>query len=115
MLGTRFAAKPIALDIPIMVTGMSWGALSLNAKAALAKGAAMVGSSNTTGDGGMLREERDNSKYLIYEVLPIRYGLNIHDLLAGRRHRADDRAGRQARDGRAAAGRKGLRHDREAA
>src|SRR5579871_4353069 len=80
VLGTRYAAKPIELDIPIMVTGMSWGALSLHAKAALAKGAAMVGSSNTTGDGGMLRAERDNSRTLIYEVLPSRYGLNIHHL-----------------------------------
>lgn len=80
VLGTRYAAKPIELDIPIMVTGMSWGALSLNAKTALAKGAAMVGSSNTTGDGGMLRAERDHSRTLIYEVLPSRYGLNIHDL-----------------------------------
>jgi glutamate synthase domain-containing protein 2 len=80
VLGTRHAEKPIELDIPIMITGMSWGALSLNAKTALAKGAAMAGSSNTTGDGGMLRAERDNSKYLIYEVLPSRYGINIHDM-----------------------------------
>jgi glutamate synthase domain-containing protein 2 len=80
VLGTRYARKPIELDIPIMITGMSWGALSLNAKTALAKGAAMAGSSNTTGDGGMLRAERDNSKYLIYEVLPSRYGINIHDM-----------------------------------
>lgn len=80
VLGTRFAAKPIELDIPIMVTGMSWGALSRHAKTALAKGAAMVGSSNTTGDGGMLKEEREESKYLVYEVLPSRYGLNIHHL-----------------------------------
>jgi glutamate synthase domain-containing protein 2 len=80
ILGTRHAEKPIELDIPIMITGMSWGALSLNAKTALAKGAAMAGSSNTTGDGGMLRAERDNSKYLIYEVLPSRYGINIHDM-----------------------------------
>jgi glutamate synthase domain-containing protein 2 len=79
-LGTRYAAQPLELDIPIMVTGMSWGALSRHAKAALAKGAAMVGSSNTTGDGGMLPEERAYSKYLIYEVLPSRYGLNIHHL-----------------------------------
>src|SRR5207247_5985846 len=43
VLGTRFAEKPIVLDVPVMVTGMSWGALSLNAKAALAKGAAQVG------------------------------------------------------------------------
>src|SRR5579864_9508336 len=42
VLGTRYAARPIELDIPIMVTGMSWGALSLNAKTALARGAALV-------------------------------------------------------------------------
>lgn len=80
VLGTRFAEKPIELDIPIMVTGMSWGALSYNAKVALAKGAAQVGSSNTTGDGGMLPAERENSRTLIYEVLPSRYGINVHDL-----------------------------------
>jgi glutamate synthase domain-containing protein 2 len=80
VLGTRFAEKPIELDVPIMVTGMSWGALSLNAKTALAKGAAQVGSSNTTGDGGMLMVEREHSRTLVYEVLPSRYGLNIHHL-----------------------------------
>ncbi len=80
VLGTRFAKKPVELDIPVMITGMSWGALSLNAKVALARGAARVGSSNTTGDGGMLEAERENSKVLIYEVLPSRYGINIHHM-----------------------------------
>jgi glutamate synthase domain-containing protein 2 len=80
VLGTRFAKKPIELDIPIMITGMSWGALSYNAKAALAKGAAVVGSSNTTGDGGMLMAERENSRTLVYEVLPSRYGINVHHM-----------------------------------
>lgn len=80
LLGTRFASQPIELDVPVMITGMSWGALSYNAKAALAKGAASVGSSNTTGDGGMLMAERENSKTLIYEVLPSRYGINIHHM-----------------------------------
>jgi hypothetical protein len=80
VLGARFAAKPLELDIPIMVAGMSWGALSLNAKAAFARGTAKVGSSNTTGDGGMLQAERENAKNLVYEVLPSRYGINIHDL-----------------------------------
>ena len=80
VLGTRFAKKPIELDIPIMITGMSWGALSFNAKVALAKGAAAVGSSNTTGDGGMLTAEREHSRTLIYEVLPSRYGINIHHM-----------------------------------
>jgi glutamate synthase domain-containing protein 2 len=82
VLGKRHARKPIELDTPVMITGMSWGALSFNAKVALARGAAAVGSSNTTGDGGMLRAERENSKTLIYEVLPSRYGINTHDLLA---------------------------------
>ena len=80
VLGTRFAQRPIVLDLPLMITGMSWGALSYNAKVALAKGAAQVGASNTTGDGGMLPAEREHSKTLIYEVLPSRYGINIHHL-----------------------------------
>src|SRR5713226_671257 len=80
VLGTRFAKKPIELSIPIMITGMSWGALSFNAKTALAKGAASAGSSNTTGDGGMLMAERENSRTLIYEVLPSRYGIDIHHM-----------------------------------
>ena len=80
VLGKRHASKPIRLDIPVMITGMSWGALSYNAKVALARGASAVGSSNTTGDGGMLQAERENSKTLIYEVLPSRYGINVHDM-----------------------------------
>ena len=96
VLGTRFAEKPIELDIPIMITGMSWGALSYNAKVALAEGAARVGSSNTTGDGGMLRAEREHSKTLVYEVLPSRYGINIHDARSADAIELDHRAGRQA-------------------
>ena len=80
VLGKRYAPKPIALDIPVMITGMSWGALSYNAKVALARGASAVGSSNTTGDGGTLKAERENSKTLVYEVLPSRYGINVHDM-----------------------------------
>ena len=70
VLGTRYAKKPIELDIPVMITGMSWGALSYNAKVALAQGARAAGTSTTTGDGGMLPAERENSRVLIYEVLP---------------------------------------------
>ena len=54
ILGTRHAQKPIELEIPVMITGMSFGALSYNAKVALAAGAPMAGTSTTTGDGGML-------------------------------------------------------------
>src|SRR5215470_4779104 len=80
VLGTRHAEKPVELDIPIMVTGMSYGALSYNAKVALARGARRAGTSTTTGDGGMLPAERENSRVLIYEVLPSRYGINVHHL-----------------------------------
>src|SRR5881409_370666 len=81
-LGTRYAKRPIELDIPVMITGMSWGALSYNAKVALAQGARRLGSSTTTGDGGMLPAEREHSRVLVYEVLPSRYGLNVHHLRA---------------------------------
>ena len=80
IIGTRYAAKPIDLATPITIAGMSYGALSGNAKAALGKAASRVGTSTTTGDGGMLDAERENSKQLVYEVLPSRYGANPYDL-----------------------------------
>ncbi len=82
VLGARFAKKPIEVEIPVMITGMSFGALSYNAKVALARAASRVGTSTTTGDGGMLPAERENSKILIYEVLPSRYGIDIHHMKA---------------------------------
>src|SRR5437016_13354078 len=80
VLGTRFASQPIELEIPLMVTGMSFGALSRNAKAALARGANQAGTSTTTGDGGMLDLERTESRVMVYEVLPSRYGINVQHL-----------------------------------
>src|ERR1700726_50231 len=50
VLGARFAKKPIELDIPIYITGMSFGALSLEAKMALAKGASMAGTATCYAD-----------------------------------------------------------------
>ena len=79
-LGTRFAKKPIELDIPITIAGMSFGALSGQAKEALGRGASAVGTSTTTGDGGMTTEERGHSSKLIYQYLPSRYGMNPDDL-----------------------------------
>jgi methylamine---glutamate N-methyltransferase subunit C len=75
-LGTRFAAKPIELKIPITVAGMSFGALGANAKRALGLGASLVGTCTTTGDGGMSEEERSASTILVYQVLPSRYGFD---------------------------------------
>ena len=79
-LGTRYASKPLELDIPITIAGMSFGALSGRAKEALGRGASMAGTYTTTGDGGMTPEERGQSRNLVYQLLPSRYGMNPDDL-----------------------------------
>jgi len=79
-LGTRHAKNPLQLDIPITIAGMSFGALSGPAKEALGRGASIAGTSTTTGDGGMTPEERGQSKNLVYQLLPSRYGMNPEDL-----------------------------------
>ena len=80
VLGSRFAEKPLELAIPITIAGMSFGALSANAKEALGRGATEMGTSTTTGDGGMTAEERAHSAKLVYQYLPSRYGMNPNDL-----------------------------------
>ncbi|MCS2611138.1 FMN-binding glutamate synthase family protein [Halomonas dongshanensis] len=79
-LGTRYAKKPIVIDTPVTIAGMSFGALSAQAKEALGRGASEVGTSTTTGDGGMTAEERGQSSKLVYQYLPSRYGMNPDDL-----------------------------------
>ncbi|BAF87498.1 glutamate synthase family protein [Azorhizobium caulinodans ORS 571] len=80
VLGTRFAKKPVRLRTPVTIAGMSFGALSANAKEALGRGASAMGTSTTTGDGGMTPEERQSSQTLVYQYLPSRYGMNPNDL-----------------------------------
>ena len=80
VLGTRHAQQPIELDIPITIAGMSFGALSANCKEAIGRAASEMGTSTTTGDGGMTPEERQSSKTLIYQCLPSRYGFDPDDV-----------------------------------
>jgi len=80
VLGDRFASKPIHLKIPVTIAGMSFGSLSAQAKEALGRGASAMGTSTTTGDGGMTDEERRHSTQLVYQYLPSRYGMNPDDL-----------------------------------
>ena len=81
VLGARFAKKPIELDIPVYITGMSFGALSLEAKMALAKGASMAGTATCSGEGGMIPPERDLSTKWYYQIIQSRYGFNPHHLM----------------------------------
>ena len=80
VLGTRHARKPVVISTPVTIAGMSFGALSAQAKEALGRGASEIGTSTTTGDGGMTPEERGQSSRLVYQYLPSRYGMNPDDL-----------------------------------
>ncbi|MDG2262360.1 MAG: glutamate synthase-related protein, partial [Actinomycetota bacterium] len=80
VIGEATSAKPVRLDIPITIAGMSFGSLSGPAKEALGRGANAAGTSTTTGDGGMTQEERVHSKTLVYQYLPSRYGMNPDDI-----------------------------------
>lgn len=71
------AKKPLTLDTPIFVSDMSFGALSEEAKTALAMGAEMAGTGICSGEGGMLPEEQaENSKYF-YELASGKFGWDI--------------------------------------
>ncbi|MDJ0663633.1 MAG: glutamate synthase-related protein [Acidimicrobiia bacterium] len=78
-IGPR-AGKPLTLEIPIFVSDMSFGALSLEAKVALARGAELAGTGICSGEGGMLPEEQEaNSRYL-YELASARFGFSMDKL-----------------------------------
>jgi glutamate synthase domain-containing protein 2/nitrite reductase/ring-hydroxylating ferredoxin subunit len=74
------AARPLWLDIPIFVSDMSFGALSQEAKTALARGAERAGTGICSGEGGMLPEEQaENSRYF-YELASARFGWSFDHL-----------------------------------
>ena len=79
ILGPR-AKQPLVLDIPIYITGMSFGALSYEAKIALARGATMAGTATCSGEGGMIPDERRYSMKWFYQCIQSRYGFNPHHL-----------------------------------
>ena len=74
------AQKPLELKIPLFVSDMSFGALSEEAKTALARGAELAGTGICSGEGGMLPEEQaENSRYF-YELASAKFGFKM-DLL----------------------------------
>jgi nitrite reductase/ring-hydroxylating ferredoxin subunit len=70
------AKKPLRLDIPLFVSDMSFGALSEEAKTALAKGAELAGTGICSGEGGMLPEEQAANSRYFYELASARFGFS---------------------------------------
>jgi len=81
-LGARFAKKPLVIETPIMISGLSYGALSKEAKTALAKSTRLVGTSINNGEGGLLPDERDNSYRQVVQICPSRFGFSYSNIEA---------------------------------
>ncbi|MEI6890562.1 MAG: glutamate synthase-related protein [Pontiella sp.] len=69
------ARKPMVLETPLMISHMSYGALSKEAKMALAKGSARAGAGMCSGEGGILPESHDAAYKYIFEYVPNRYSV----------------------------------------
>ena len=68
------AKKPLTLKIPLFVSDMSFGALSEEAKVALARGAELAGTGICSGEGGMLPEEQAANSRYFYELASAQFG-----------------------------------------
>ncbi len=71
------AEKPLRLSMPIFVSDMSFGALSSEAKVALATGAEMAGTGICSGEGGMLPEEQEANSRYFYELASAKFGWSL--------------------------------------
>ena len=74
------AKKPLELSIPLFVSDMSFGALSEEAKLALAKGAELAGTGICSGEGGMLPEEQAANSHYFYELASAKFGYDEEKL-----------------------------------
>lgn len=71
------AKKPLTMKIPIFVSDMSYGALSEEAKVALATGAELAGTGICSGEGGMLPEEQAANGRYLYELASAKFGFSL--------------------------------------
>jgi glutamate synthase domain-containing protein 2 len=83
VLGTRYAEQPLELETPVLIAGMSFGALSEECKLAMAKGTSLVGSCANTGEGGMLPKEREYADKLMVQYSSGRFGVSADYLNVG--------------------------------
>ena len=74
------AKQPMVLESPVYISHMSFGALSKEAKIALAKGSAAVRTAMCSGEGGILEESIGSSYKYIFEYVPNRYGVTEENL-----------------------------------
>jgi glutamate synthase domain-containing protein 2 len=74
------AKKPLKLKIPLFVSDMSFGALSEEAKLALAQGAELAGTGICSGEGGMLPEEQSSNSRYFYELASAKFGFDEKSL-----------------------------------
>ncbi len=75
VIGPR-AERPLELAIPLLVSDMSFGALSEEAKIALSKGAELAETGICSGEGGMLPEEQQANSRYFYELASARFGFS---------------------------------------
>jgi glutamate synthase domain-containing protein 2 len=76
------AKQPLVIETPIYITHMSFGALSKEVKIALAKGSAAVKTAMCSGEGGILKESRENAYKYIFEYVPNQYSVTDENLKA---------------------------------
>ncbi len=76
----KSAKRPMILEGPAYVSHMSFGALSKEAKTALAKGAALAKTAMCSGEGGILPEEKEAAYKYIFEYVPNRYSVTPENL-----------------------------------
>ncbi len=103
VIGPR-AKKPLHLDIPLFVSDMSFGALSAEAKVALARGAELAGTGICSGEGGMLAEEQAANSRYFYELASARFGFSWDKVLKTQAFHFKGGQGGQDRHRRAPAG-----------
>jgi glutamate synthase domain-containing protein 2 len=70
----------MVIETPVYVTHMSFGALSKEAKIALAKGSAAARTAMCSGEGGILPESLENSYKYIFEYVPNKYSATEENL-----------------------------------
>jgi len=76
----KHAKKPMVLENPVYISHMSFGALSKEAKIALARGSAMAKTAMCSGEGGILHEEMQAAYQYIFEYVPNLYSVTPENL-----------------------------------